>query len=191
MDIKKVDIKKTLMTGTVMAVMSGVLPPLSSQVYAGTATVDIDVDIVTAIELSNTNGLDFGRIAITSGGPISGSHTLSPLGVVNAAVNTSVVVAGTPGNFDIGGGTNAANVTIAVGPQVSYNAGNIIINQLTFGGPGLDAPVVIAAGGNGTAEFAGGGQTDVRVGGRIAFSGTPAVGTYTGSSMTVTITDIP
>jgi len=191
MDIKKLDLKTSLMAGTVLAVISGFVPPVANTAMAGTATVGVSVDIVTAITLANTSALDFGRIAITGGGPISGSHTLSPLGVVNAAVNTAVAVAGTPGSFDITGGGNAANVTAALGAAVSYNAGNVLINQLTFGGPGLTGVVAVAAGGTGTLTFAGGGATDIQVGGRIAFSGTPAVGSYSGSSIVVTITDIP
>lgn len=190
MDIKKVDIKKKLMAGSVMAVLSGFVPPVAGVVHAGTATVGIDVDLVTAITLSNTNALDFGRIAITGGGPASGTHILSPAGVVTPATNTSVVVAGVPGNFDIGGGVLAGNVVITIGAAVTYDGGDISIDQLTFGGPALTAAVPVAAGGTAGAVF-GGASTDVQVGGRMVFSGTPAVGAYTGNSFVVNINDLP
>lgn len=190
MDIKKLDMKKSLIAGTALAVMSGFVPQISSEAVAGTADVDVSVDIVTAITLANTTALDFGRIAI-SGGTISGAHTRDPDNVVTPATNTAVVVAGTPGSFDITGGGNAANVTVSLGAAVAYNAGNITIDQLTFGGPAIVANTPIAAGGSGTMSFQGGGATDVQVGGRITFSGTPAVGSYNGSSILVTITDIP
>ena len=98
--------------------------------------------------------------------------------------------AGTPGSFDITGGVTAGNVTAAVSAAVSYDGGDILVDQLIFGGPGLSAPVTVAAGATGTLVF-GGGSTDVQVGGRITFSGTPAVGAYNGLDFTVTITDIP
>lgn len=178
------------MAGSIMVALSGAVPPVINEALAGTATIDLDVDIVTAVTLANTNGLDFGRIAITNGGPATGNHTLSPAGAVNAATNTSVVVAGTPGNFDITGGTSASDVSITLGAAVLYNAGNISINRLTFSGPGLTGTVAVAAGGNATHNFAGGNATAVNVGGRMALSG-PAVGSYTGSSIVVTIVDIP
>ncbi len=191
MDIKKLDMKKSLIAGTGLAVMSGFVPQISSEAVAGTANVAVSVDIVTAITLANTTALDFGRIAITSGGPISGAHVRNADNTVTNAVNTSVVVAGSPGSFDITGGGNAANVTVSLGAAVAYNAGNITIDRLTFGGPAIVADTTVAAGGSGTMSFAGGGATDVQVGGRITFSGTPAVGSYNGSSILVTITDIP
>jgi hypothetical protein len=192
MDIKKLDLKTSLMTGTVLAVISGFVPPIANTAVAGTATVGVSLEIVTAITLDTTTPLDFGRIANTGGVAITGSHTLDPTGGgVNAAGNTSVAVAGTPGSFNISGGGNAANVTAALGAAVSYNAGNIVINQLTFGGPAINTDVAIAAGATGTLNFAGGGATDVQIGGRIAFSGTPAVGSYNTGSIVVTITDIP
>lgn len=191
MDIKKLDMKTSFAAGTALAVMSGFVPPISTTAVAGTATVPVQVDIVTAITLANTTALNFGRIAITGGGPITGTHTLSPAGVVNAAANTSVVVAGTPGYFEITGGRNAVNVTAALTGAVTYNGGNISIDQLTFGGTGLNSVVSIAAGATGTLVFAGGVADEVDVGGRMVFSGTPAVGSWNGSSITVTITDIP
>ncbi|MEC7701500.1 MAG: DUF4402 domain-containing protein, partial [Pseudomonadota bacterium] len=191
MDIKKLDMKTSFAAGTALAVMSGFVPPISTTAVAGTAVVPVQVDIVTAITLANTTALNFGRIAITNGGPISGTHTLSPAGVVSNAVNTSVVVPGTPGYFEISGGRNAVNVTAQLSGAVTYNGGQISIDRLTFGGTGLVASVAIDAGTTGTLVFSGGAADEVDVGGRMVFSGTPAVGSWNGSSITVTITDIP
>lgn len=192
MDIKKLDVKKTLMTGTVLAVVSGFIPPVSNTAIAGTATVGVTVDIVTAITLDTTTPLDFGRLAITGGGPISGNHDVTPLGATTTATNASVVQAATPGSFNIAGGDGAGNVEITLSAAVTYNAGNISMSRLVFGGPGMATDVTVNGGATAVAgNFAGGGQTDVQIGGRIVFTGTPGIGAFTGNSYTVNIIDVP
>ncbi|MAH04229.1 MAG: hypothetical protein CL561_01570 [Alphaproteobacteria bacterium] len=192
MDINKLDMKKTLIAGSALAVMSGFVPPVSNTAVAGTASVDVSLEVVTAIALDTTTPLDFGRLAIATTGAISGNHTLSPLGVTSVATNATVINAGSPGSFNIAAGDDAASVEITLSAPISYNAGDIIVNQLTFGGPGMGATVAVAASATGAAaSFAGGGATDVRVGGRIAFSGTPNVGTYNTGTFTININDVP
>lgn len=192
MDIKKLDMTKTLVAGSALAVMSGFVPPVSNTVFAGTATMGVSLEVVTAVSLTGTTPLDFGRLAIAAGGTIAGNHTLSPLGATTTATSATVINAGTPGSFDITAGDAAASVEITLSAAVSYNAGDIVVNQLTFGGPGMATNVVVAAGATGAAaNFAGGGASDVQVGGRIAFSGTPNIGTYNTGSFTINISDVP
>jgi hypothetical protein len=192
MDIKTLDLKTKLMAGTVLAVISGFVPPVANTASAGTATIGANLELVTAITLTGTTALDFGRIAITGGGPVAGVHVLDSTGAVATQAGSSAMVGATEaaGSFNITGGVSAANVTAVVSAAVSYDGGDILVDQLIFGGPGLAAPVVVAAGGTGTLIF-GGGSTDVQVGGRITFSGTPAVGAYNTLDFTVTVTDIP
>ncbi len=190
MDIKKIDIKKKLVTGTALAVMSGFVPPIINQAQAGTATMPVTVQIVTAVNLANTNALNFGRLAVT--GAMTGSnHTLSPTGVTTTGAGYTVALAGTPGNFDVTAGTLANNVNIIYGPSVTYAGGNIVLNRITVGGPAFVAPVQVAGGATGTGNFVGGGNTDVQVGGRLNFVATPANGNYNGNSATIQIVDIP
>lgn len=190
MNIKKLDIKKKLAAGTALAVLSGFVPPVAHQAIAGTATMPVTVEIVTAVNLANTNALNFGRLAIT--GALTGNnHTLSPGGVTTTAAGASVVVAGTPGNFDVTAGTNAGNVQVSYPASVTYNAGNIVLNRLTLGGVAFLAPVQVAGGGTVVGNFAGGGNTAVDVGGRLNFVANPTVGTYNGNSATIVISDIP
>ncbi|MCI5060573.1 MAG: DUF4402 domain-containing protein [Alphaproteobacteria bacterium] len=190
MNIKKIDMKKTLLAGSAMAVMSGAVPPVINEAIAGTATVPIDVQIVTAVNLANTNGLDFGRLAIT--GAMTGTnHTLSPAGVTTTGAGYTVAVAGTPGDLDITAGTNAANVQVSYPASVTYNAGNIVMNRITVGGVAFTANVQVAGGGTATGSLAGGGNTAVDIGGRLNFVANPAVGTYNGNNATLAIIDIP
>jgi len=177
------------MAGSVMAVMSGFVPPLANQAVAGTATIPISVDIVTAITLTGTSGLDFGRLAIT-GTKATGNHILSPLGATTNAVGETNVVAGTPGSFNISNGSNAGNVTVTLAGKVTYNAGKLSIAQITLGGPGMTTACAVTTGAAKTCNFAGGGQTDVQVGAKMVMAA-PAVGAYAGNNMVVTITDIP
>jgi hypothetical protein len=190
-DIKKIDLKKKLMAGSVMAVMSGFVPPVIDSAIAGTATVAIDVDIVTAVTLTGTNGLDFGRLALT-GAAITGAHVLTPAGATPTVANgASVVATGTPGNFNIAGGTLAGNVLITAGAgAVTYGGGVISLDQVRLGGAGIVGTVTIAAGATGTANFAGGLNTDVQMGGRLQFAN-PGLGNYTGNSIVININDIP
>ena len=191
MDIKKLDIKKKLAAGTALAVMSGFVPPVINQVHAGTATVPVTVQIVTAVNLANTNALNFGRLAIT-GAPTGNNHTLSPAGVTTTAGGLSVALAGTPGNFDITAGTLAANVNIIYpGPALTYNGGNIVLNRITLGGVGIVGTAQVAAGATVTGNLAGGGNTAVDVGGQLNFVTTPGNGNFNGNSVTVQIVDIP
>lgn len=191
MDIRKIDIKKKFLAGTALAVLSGYVPPVINQAQAGTATMPVTVQIVTAINLANTNALDFGRLAVT--GAMTGTnHTLNSAGATTTGVGYTVALTGTPGNFDITAGTLAANVNIIYGPSVTYAGGVIALNRVTVGGPAFVAPVQVAAGATGTGNLVGGGNTDVQVGGRLAFVGaTPANGNYNGNSATIQIIDIP
>lgn len=190
MKISKIDMKKALLAGSAMAVMSGFVPPVANHAVAGTATVPIDVQIITAVNLANTNGLDFGRLAIT--GAMTGSnHTLSPAGVTTTAAGASVAVAGTPGDFDITAGTLAANVNVSYPASVTYNGGNIVLNRITVGGVAFTANVQVAGGATATGNLAGGGNTAVDVGGRLNFVATPGVGSYTGNNASIAIIDIP
>lgn len=190
MDIKKLDIKTKLTAGTALAVLSGFVPPVVNHAQAGTANMPVTVQIVTAVNVANTNSLDFGRLALT--GAVTGNnHTLSPLGVTTTAGGVSVALAGTPGNFDITGGTLAANINITYGPAVTYNGGNIVLDQITLGGVGLTAPVAVAGGGTAVGVLAGGGNTDIQVGGRLNFVATPGVGSFSGNNAVITLVDIP
>ena len=190
MNIQKLDLKHKLLAGSAMAVISGFVPPIANQAEAGTATMPVDVEIVTAVNLANTSGLDFGRLALT--GAVTGSnHTLNSAGATTTGVNLSVVTTGTPGSFDVTAGTLAANVQLSFAANVTYNAGNIVLNQVTFGGPALTAPIQVAGGGTAAGALNGGGATDVQVGGRLNFVANPAVGNYTGNSASLSIIDIP
>lgn len=190
MDIKKLDIKKKLVAGTALAVMSGFVPPVINQAEAGVATMPVTVQIVTAINLANTNPLNFGRLART--GVMTGSnHTLSPAGVTTTGAGYTVAVAGTPGNFDITAGTLAANVNIIYAASVTYNGGNIVLDRITVAGPAFVAPVTVAGGATATGNLAGGGNTGVNVGGRLNFVATPGIGNFTGNDATITVVDIP
>ncbi len=195
MDINKINLKKSLVAGSAMAVMSGFVPPIAMPAKAGTATIPWHVQIVTQVTLANTNTLDFGRLAITNVAGITGNHTLSPAGATTTATNASVAVAGSPGNFDVTAGTGANNVTVsATGANNTYNAGAITLNRFTLSGGGagdaLAASVTVALGGNVGANMAGGGNTAVDVGGQITFA-TPGVGTYNANTIVLTITDLP
>lgn len=190
MDIKNIDIKKKFLAGTALAVMSGFVPPVINQAQAGTATMPVTVQIVTAINLANTNALDFGRLAVT--GAMTGSnHTLSSANVTTTGAGYTVAVTGAPGNFDITAGSLAANVNVIYGPSVTYAGGNIVLNRVTVGGPAFVAPVQVAGGGTGTGNLNGGALTDVQVGGRLNFVATPANANYNGNSATIQIVDIP
>ncbi len=192
MDIKKIDIKKKLVAGTALAVMSGFIPPVVNQAQAGTATMPVTVQIVTAVNLANTNGLDFGRLAVVTPTAVVGAnHTLSTAGATTTGAGLSVALTGTPGNFDITAGSGAANVNVIYGPAVTYNGGNIVLNRVTLGGVGIVGTVQVAATSTVTAALAGGGNTSVEVGGRLNFVATPTNGNFTGNSATIQIVDIP
>lgn len=190
MDITKIDIKKKLVAGTALAVLSGFVPPVAQQAQAGTAVMPVTVQIVTAVNLANTNALDFGRLAVT--GAMTGtSHTLSPAGVTTTGAGYTVALTGTPGNFDITAGTLANNVNIIYTAGVTYAGGNISLDRITVGGSAFVAPIQVAAGATGTGNLVGGGNTAVDVGGRLSFAATPANGNYSGNSATIQIVDIP
>lgn len=191
MDIRKISNNKTKIALTSAAViLSGHVPALMQQAQAGTATIPVSVAIVSAVNLANTNALDFGRLAVT--GAMTGSnHTISPAGVTTTAVGASVAIAGSPGDFDITAGSGAANVQVSYPASVTYNAGNIVMNRVTIGGVGVTASVQVAGGGTATANLAGGGNTAIDVGGRLNFTNTPVNGSYTGSSASIVITDLP
>lgn len=190
MDIKKLDIKKKLVAGTALAVMSGFIPPVVNQAQAGTATMPVTVQIVTAVNLNNTNALDFGRLALT-GAATGNNHTLSPAGVTTPAGGFTVALAGTPGNFDITAGTLAGNVNFIFTAGVTYAGGNITLNQITLAGPGIAGTVTVAAAGSATGNLQGGANTDVQVGGRLNFIANPGNGSYTGNNAVIQIVDIP
>lgn len=190
MNIKKIDIKKKLVAGTALAVLSGFVPPVVNQAQAGTATMPITVQIVTAVNLANTNALNFGRLALT-GAATGNNHTLSPGGITTTAGGFTVALAGTPGDFDITAGTAAANVNIAYTNTVTYAGGNIILNRLTMSGPALTGTPQVGNGATITHNLVGGGNTAVNVGGRLNFVANPANGTYNASSAVITIIDIP
>lgn len=190
MDIKKLDIKKKLATGTALAVMSGFVPPVINQAQAGTATIPVTVQIVTAVNLANTNALNFGRLAIT--GVVTGAnHTLDPAGATTTGAGLSVALAGTPGNFDITAGTLAANVNVIYPASLTYNGGNIVLNRITLGGAGVVGTIQVAGGATVTGNLAGGGNTAVDVGGRLNFVASPSNGNYVGNNATIQIVDIP
>lgn len=182
--------KQKLVAGTALAILSGFVPPVINQAQAGTATMPVTVQIVTAVNLANTSALNFGRLAIT-GAMTGNSHTLSPAGATTTAGGASVAVAGTPGSLDITAGTNAANVNIAYTNTVTYNAGNIVLNRLTMTGAALTGTPQIANGATVTHNLAGGGNTAVNIGGRLNFVANPAVGNYNGTDATITVIDIP
>jgi len=191
MNIKKIRHNKSKVAVTsVMAVLSGFVPSVSNQAQAGTATMPVSLAIVTAVNLANTNALDFGRLAIT-GAMTGNNHTLSSAGVTTTAAGATVAIAGTPGNFDITAGSNAANVQISYPASVTYNGGNIVMDRITLGGVGFTAPVQVAAGATATGNLAGGGNTAVDVGGRLNFVANPALGAYSGNNATIVITDLP
>ncbi|MEM6811807.1 MAG: DUF4402 domain-containing protein [Pseudomonadota bacterium] len=190
MDIQKLDIKKKLAAGTALAVLSGFVPPLVNSVNAGTANVPIDVDIVTAINLATTTGLDFGRLAIT-GVIAPTNHTLSPGGVTTTGANLSVALAGSPGNFQITAGTGANNVNVLYTNTVSYNGGNIILDQVTLTGNGIVGTITVGNGATVTGNLAGGGNQNVNVGGRLAIGAGLTNGNFTAQNATIQIVDIP
>lgn len=190
MNINKINIKQKLVAGSALAVLSGFVPAVVNHAQAGTATLPVTVQIVTAVNLANTNALNFGRLAIT-GAATGNNHTLSPAGVTTTALGMSVAIAGTPGDLDITAGTNAGNVQIAYTNTLTYNAGNIVLNRLTFSGPALTGTPNVANGATITHNLAGGGNTAVNIGGRLNFVANPTVGTYNGNNATITIIDIP
>ena len=191
MDIKKLDMKKSFIAGSALAVMSGFVPQVSTTALAGVTTLGVNLQVVTAITLATPVDLDFGRIAVTGGGPLSGVHVLTPSNTVaTLATSGSVVVAGSNGSFQITGGIGAGNVQITAGPAVTYDGGDITLNRLTLGGAGMSASVTVAAGGTATGTFSGG-SPNVNVGGRLAFAGVPANGDYNTGTITITITDLP
>ena len=190
MNIKKFKNKHKLALTSSLVILSGFVPLTTNEVQAGTATMPVSIAIVTAVNLANTNALDFGRLAIT-GAMTGNNHTLSPAGVTTTAAGASVAVAGAPGNFDITGGTTAGNIQVSYPAAVTYNAGNIVLNRITLGGVGFTAPVQVSAGGTAGGNLAGGGNTAVDVGGRLNFVANPALGAYNGNSASVVIVDIP
>lgn len=190
MNIDKIDLKKKLVAGTAMAVLSGFVPPVIQQAQAGTANVPVTVQIVTAINLANTNGLDFGRLALT-GAATGNNHTLSPAGVTTTAGGFTVALAGSAGDFDITAGTGALNVNIAYTNTVIYAGGNIVLNRVTLSGPALTGTPQVANAATITHNLVGGGNTAVNVGGRLNFVANPANGTYNGQNAVITIIDIP
>ncbi len=190
MNITKLDMKKTLLAGSAMAVMSGFVPPVIHQAQAGSAAVPVAVQIVTAINLANTNGLDFGRLAVT--GVMTGSnHTLSPAGATTTGAGYTVATTGTPGNFDITAGSGAASVVFAYTNNVQYAGAQIDLNRITFGGVGVVGTVAVAASGTATGNLVGGANTAVDIGGRLNFITTPAIGNYNGTNANLTIVDVP
>ena len=190
MNIKDLNIKQKVLVGSALAVLSAYVPPVIGQAHAGTATMPVSIEIVAAVNLANTNALDFGRLALT--GAVAGNnHTLSPGGVTTTAAGATVVQVGTPGNFDITSGISAGDVQVSYPASVTYDGGNIVLDRLTLGGVGFTAPVTVAAGGTATGVFAGGVNTAVDVGGRLNFVATPSLGSYSGSSATININDIP
>lgn len=190
MKIDKIDIKTKLIAGSALAVLSGFVPPATNVAIAGTSTMPVTVQIVTAVNLANTNALDFGRLAIT-GAMTGNNHTLSPGGATTTAGGASVVIAGSPGDFDITGGTAAGNVQIAYTNTVTYAGGNIVLNRVTLSGPALTGTPQVANGATITHNLVGGGNTAVNVGGRLNFVANPAVGSYNGTNATITVIDIP
>ncbi len=191
MDIKTANIKNKLLMGSAVAVLSGFVPPVANQAQAaGTASMPVSVELVAAVALANTNALDFGRLAIT-GAPTGNNHTISPAGVTSTAAGLSVVTAGAAGNFDITGGISAGDVQISYPAAVTYDGGNLSLDRLVFGGAGFTANVTIAGGATGTGVFAGGANTSVDVGGRLTIVATPTLGSYSGSSASIVINDIP
>ena len=190
MDIKKLDIKKKLVAGTALAVMSGFIPPIVNQAQAGTATMAVTVQIVTPIGLGATNALNFGRLALT-GAATGNNHTLSPASITTTAGGFTVALAGTPGSFDITAGSLAGNVNIIYTAGITYAGGAITLNQITLGGPGIVGTSPVAAGATVTGNLVGGGNTDVQVGGRLNFITNPANGNFTGNNAVIQIVDIP
>lgn len=191
MDIKKINIKKKIVAGTALAVMSGFIPPMAIQeAEAGTAAVPITVQIVTAVNLNNITGLNFGRLALT-GAATGNDHTLSPLSVTTTAGGFTVALAGTPGGFDITAGTAAASVNVSYAANIVYAGTAIVLNRITLAGNAFTAPVQVAGGGTAAAVLVGGGNSNVLVGGRLNFVSNPANGNYNGSNASITIVDIP
>jgi len=191
MDIKKINIKQKLLMGSAVAVLSSFVPPVMDQAQAaGTASMPISIELIAAIALSNTNALDFGRLAIT-GAPAGNNHVITPGGTTTPAGGVTVVTAGVPGNFEITGGISAGDVQISFPAAVAYDGGNIQLDRLIFGGAGLTGTVTVDAAGTGGGVFSGGADTVIDVGGRISFSGTPTLGAYTGQNASIIINDIP
>jgi hypothetical protein len=189
MDIKKLDLKKTLVAGSALAVVSAFVPQTVGTAVAGVVTMDVDVQIVTAVTLATPTDLDFGRIA--KSGVLSGTHVLDHDGTNSTtATNGTVVVAGTAGGFQITGGQSAGNVQVTAGAAISYDGGNVTLDQLYIGGAGITGTITVAAGATASGTFSGG-SADVDVGGRLSFSGTPANGNFNTGSISITINDIP
>ncbi|KPP90640.1 DUF4402 domain-containing protein [Erythrobacter sp. HL-111] len=141
-----------------------------------TATATATAEVLDALTLDNTNGLDFGTMVVDGGGTV----TLGADGVLDCSAG-DIVCSGTSAvaAFDVTGTANKA-VTI------NLPTDSIDLNHPDFSGSSvgehtieLDAFTSSASGNEITLD--GSGEGDFTVGGTITFDGSEVAGIYSGS----------
>ena len=150
-----------LMAGTGLAALS------TSQAWAASDTSNADAEVVTPISISNTGGMDFGRISNTG---VAGTVVLDT-GGARTATNVDLLTGGAEqaASFDVSGDASA-NYSITLPASTTITSGGDTMTVDTFthdagGGPALD--------GTGSDAFS--------VGATLNVGGAQASGTYSGT----------
>jgi Mat/Ecp fimbriae major subunit len=152
---------KAALVGSVFAAAFG-----SNAAQAATASASATAKVLTQVTVTKTADLDFGTIAIgTGGGSVlvgySDNRTCNPGLVCSAAVTT--------GKFNIAGAATQ-NVGISVDPTVTLNR--------VGGGASMTATLTAN---NSTLALSGAGAGTFAVGGELTVSGTQSSGDYSGT----------
>lgn len=140
------------------------------QAYAADATANGTAEVITAISISKTADLRFGKFAAGTGGSV----VMSTAGARSktGAVVLSTIDSGGAASFTVSG---AANATYAV----------TLPSSATLTGPGSPAATMsvgtFTSNPSGTGTLSAGGSQTLAVGGTLTVASAQAVGSYTGT----------
>jgi hypothetical protein len=155
-----------LMAGTGLAALS------ASQAWAASATSNADAVVIAPIGISNTTGLNFGRVAPTG---VAGTVVVDTADG-RTSTNVDLVSGGTVTSADFaitGEASEGYSITLPASATITSGANNMTVDTFTHsagGSPALD--------GTGNHSFS--------VGATLNVGAAQAVGTYTGTfSVTV------
>ena len=145
----------------------GLMALSSSQAWAASAKSSADAEVVVPIGISNTAGMNFGRVAPTG---VAGTVVLDTAGG-QTATNVDLISGGTvaAARFVVrGGASEGYSITLPASATISSGANNMTVDSFTHdagGSPALD----------------GRGNDSFNVGATLNVGAAQAAGTYTGA----------
>jgi hypothetical protein len=139
----------------------------SDKSFTASTTGNATVSILQQLSISETTGINFGSITVTSA---AGNVVLSTAGSVTNCASGVYTCSGSPtaGSFNISGTASTA-VTVSVDASTSLT------------GPGTSMTLTLSGNNTGSQTLNGSGNLTLNVGGTLAVNANQAAGTYSGT----------